>query len=129
MRFPHSNQSSDSPSEMTITESLYCSFDILSGTFSNFVMATSDGLAARRILLTLRVPIKDNLLVCLGKITKTLNKNLDTVDLRQFAFENESFRVCDWKSYRFPENVAEALAPLGLTDEELKTISEVKHNG
>lgn len=112
---------------MEIQENLYAVFDKLSGTFHHFTTATSDGLAVRNILLTLTCPLKDNVCVKLGRFDKVFNPNADEISLLNCSFiPFDDFQVVDWKVYKFPNDVAEALTPLGCTPDEIKEITRNK---
>lgn len=112
---------------MEIQENLYCVFDKLSGTFHHFTTATSDGLAVRNILLTLTCPLKDNVCIKLGRFDKVFDANSQEISLLDCAFVPiGDFQVVDWSVYKFPNDVAEALAPLGCTPDELKEITRNK---
>lgn len=105
---------------MEMKENLYCVQDTVSGNLSHFVLATSDGLACRNILLTMEVPLKDTKVFRLATVTRTLDDShcdfsVDYLDEPVFV---------SWDSYRFPNDVAEALAPLGLSHDEVVEISK-----
>lgn len=107
---------------MKVVEKLYCVLDHVSGELREFTVATSDGLAVRRILMTLRVPIKDNTVFCLGEIERNFAEDCRHVDSSCISTRLDEFRQVSWSSYRFPEDKAEALAPLGLTPDELSEV-------
>lgn len=112
---------------MEIHENLYCVFDKLSGTFHHFTIATSDGLAVRNILLTLTCPLKDNVCIKLGEFNKFIRSDAQEINLFECKFTSFSnFKIVDWSCYKFPNDVAEALAPLGCTPDELKEIARQK---
>lgn len=112
---------------MEIQENLYCVFDKLSGTFHHFTTATSDGLAVRNILLTLTCPLKDNVCLKLGRFNKVFQSDAQEISLLDCAFTAfDDFKIVDWSVYKFPNDVAEALAPLGCTPDELKEITRQK---
>lgn len=93
--------------------SLYGAWDNLSHTYIEFtVTPQNDGLAVRQILSSLRVPLKDSQLICLGSFDSEVGFH---------SFEKD-IRVVDWSCYKFPETVAEALSPLALSDSELSEI-------
>lgn len=108
-----------------MTENLYCVFDELSGNLTHFVLASSDGLAARNILMTLQVPLKDTKLLCLGSYTKDSIGNAERYSLSHVHFDLKNVRTIPWTVYKFPESVSEALSPLGLSDDE---VDEIKSN-
>lgn len=112
-------------------DSIYAVYDCLTGHFVDFCIAVSDGLAARHFLTKLRYPLADTQLVKLlncnyflpeikkdGQIIKADCPDKMKLDL--------DFKVLDWKCYKFPDTLAEALAPLDLSNEEIKEISENK---
>lgn len=112
---------------MYVQENLYCVFDKLSGTFHHFTVASNDGLAVRNILLTLTCPLKDNVCLKLGKFNKTFPSDAHEVSLLDCDFMAfEDFQEVRWDSYRFPETVAEALSPLGISADEAKEIARNK---
>lgn len=111
---------------MVLKESLYCVFDKVSGTLSHFVSATSDGLAVRQILLTLEVPLHDTVCLCFGTLEKSYSDfdmssvNLDWSKILCFNFCD--VREVSWSCYKFPADLAEALAPLGASSDEINAI-------
>ena len=112
---------------MDIQENLYCVFDKLSGTFHHFTVASNDGLAVRDILLTLSCPLKDNICLKLGKFDKAFPSDAQEVSLLDCDFQVFSgFVEVPWNSYKFPETVAQALAPLGVSPDEAKDIARRK---
>lgn len=107
---------------MEVNEYLYCVLDHVSGELREFTVATSDGLAVRRILSTLRVPLKDCTCYCVGEIARTFNESQQFIDVSNINFAGyDSFRLVDWSCYRFPESKAESLAPLGVDISELES--------
>lgn len=114
---------------MEIQENLYCVFDKLSGAFHHFTVASSDGLAVRNILITLTCPLKDNICLKLGRFDKSFPSDSQEVSLLDCSFTSfEDFEEVSWSSYHFPENVVEALAPLGVSPDEAKEIARRKIN-
>lgn len=112
---------------MEIQENLYCVFDKLSGTFHHFTTATSDGLAVRNILLTLTCPLKDNVCLKLGRFDKIFAADTQEISLSDCSFlPCGDFQIVDWSVYKFPNDVAEALAPLGCSPDEIKEITRQK---
>lgn len=90
--------------------SLYGAWDNLSHNYLVFtVTPQNDGLAVRQILSSLRVPLKDTQLICLGSFESE----------KGFHSFKKDIRVVDWSCYKFPETVADALSPLALSDIEL----------
>lgn len=108
---------------MEIIENLYCVFDSVSGEFHHFTLATSDGLAVRKILSTLTCPLKDNTVVKLGKFDRCFEPDDISVSLNSCVFMAlDDFEVVSWEKYKFPNDVADALSPLNLTSDELRDI-------
>lgn len=116
---------------MEITHKVYAVYDKVSGSFPLIFQSQSDGLACRSALSTMRFPIRDTSLYHLGDIyviiddLSSVNIDFDssvTVDWLNVP------RLVDWTSYKFPETPAEALAPLGLSPEEVVEISKAKIN-
>lgn len=93
--------------------SLYGAWDNLSHNYLEFtVTPQNDGLAVRQILSSLRVPLKDSQLICIGSFDSEIG----------FHSFDKDIRVVDWSCYKFPETVADALSPLSLSDSELSEI-------
>ena len=93
--------------------SIYGAYDNLSHNFIAFTTTPkNDGLAVRNLLSSLRVPLKDTQCICLGSFDS---------DPGFVSFEKE-LRIVDWSCYKFPETVADALSPLGVSDSELSEI-------
>ena len=107
---------------MQLNLSLYAVLDNLTGQYSEFTIAPNAGVAARNILLTLRVPLKDTQLVCLGNITSDYPNDCQSITHDYVKFQSVD-TVYDWSVYRFPENIAEAISPLGCTPDEVREIS------
>lgn len=108
-------------------EGIYCVFDTLTGRLSEFGTYPNDGIAARSILSTLRVPLKDTILLKLGVFdTSAVSPEMKEVSLSDvtFCFACPDPEVIPWTVYRFPETVSEAIAPLGVSPEEVKQIAE-----
>lgn len=110
---------------------LYCVFDKLSGKLSEFGLYSSDGLAAREILKTLRVPLKDSLLLKLFEYDKSaVTSDMKEVSLNDVRICDFNVTVIPWSVYKFPENQAEALSPLEASTkiQEIHERVEVNHN-
>lgn len=106
---------------MRSTENVYFVFDRLTGRLLFGFTSVNDTLAVRDSLLTLRVPLKDSVLLCVGSYevsfdgsAKEIDFQLDT-DLHFF----DSARVVPWNCYKFPETPAEALSLLELDSDSL----------
>lgn len=117
---------------MVLKENLYCVFDKVSGTLSHFVSATSDGLAVRQILLSLQVPLKDTICLCFGTFTKSYSDSdmlsADLVWSKILHFGSCDIREVPWSCYKFPADVAEALAPLGASPDEVNAVMKAQQN-
>lgn len=107
---------------MKLVSHLYCVYDTISKNLSHFGLYSSDGLAARSILSTLQVPLKDTQLIRLSTLQSDLDSPLDDVH----SFSPIQFEKVPWSCYKFPETVAEALSPLNLSVDELKEIVKEK---
>lgn len=103
----------------------YALFDKVSGHVTSTFIATNDGIAVRDTLLSLRVPIRDSEIYQIG----TFVQDFDTGNVGFFEsschFDVLNVpRLVSWESYKFPENVAEAVAPLGCTPDEVREITK-----
>lgn len=111
---------------MEVTEKLYCVFDKVSGNVSHFCSSTSDGLAVRTILLSFQVPLKDSVVLCFGNLHKSFSDvDMESASLNWsdcISFASTSVREVPWSSYKFPSDVADALAPLGASDDEIREV-------
>lgn len=111
---------------MEVSEKLYCVFDKVSGNVSHFCSSTSDGLAVRTILLSFQVPLKDSVVLCFGELVKTFaDDNMESTNLDWslcLNFSDFTVREVPWSSYKFPSDVADALAPLGASDDEIREV-------
>ena len=76
-------------------------------------MSENDTLAVRDVLKTLRYPLKDTELYCLGSFFRHFEENQTEIP---FSCCDVSLlskcRYVPWSCYKFPETVAEALSPL-----------------
>lgn len=120
------------PSETVLNQYLYCVFDKNSGYLSHFTIANNDALAVREILLTQTVPLKSTVCLCIGKCLshfplpeKAQLLDLDWRDTLDFEFTT-TFHEVSWSSYKFPENLEEAIKPLDITPDEFKSLLKVK---
>lgn len=113
---------------MTLTHKIYAVYDLISGHFPMLFQSQSDGLACRTALSTMRFPIRDTQLYHLGECTVEIADLESThIDFSNVSFSwNDSPRLVSWESYKFPEDVAEALAPLNLSHDEIVEISRRK---
>lgn len=108
-------------------QNFYLVYDKVSCSFDHGFSSASDFLAVRSVLSTLDVPIKDSILFCIGSFKadfdpETLEIDFECVTLSMLDF----WRVVPWSSYKFPETPADALAPLGLSPDEVKAIANRK---
>lgn len=110
----------------------YALFDKVSGHVVNTFIATNDGVAVRDTLLSLRVPIRDSEIYQIGTFTQDFDTSKGTLSELSSHLFNVSCdfdvldvpRLVSWDSYKFPENVAEAIAPLGCTPDEVREITK-----
>lgn len=115
-----------SPSELESikgTSYMYTVFDTISGRFHADCVCANDTLAVRETLSTLRVPLKDSELYCIGEVQydfKTEDKEL--VFGHHVKLTPMTPRKVPWSCYKFPETLADSLAPLGLSPDEVKVV-------
>lgn len=108
-------------------EKLYFVYDKMSGRPVHFCFALNDSMAVRNVLMTLRFTLKDHELYEIGDMKRCFDDNQQLIDVGlDVNFQFHSPRKVDWKAYRFPENVSEALAPLGASPEEISAIANAK---
>lgn len=114
---------------MTNSYHVYGVFDKVAGIFGIFFHSKTDGLAARTALSTLRFPIRDSELYQLGSYEVVFETDSALVD----DFESsvrfswlEKPRLVPWDSYKFPEDISDALAPLNLSQSEVAEIARNK---
>lgn len=107
-------------------EGIYCVFDTLTGRIRELATYPNDGIAARAILSTMRVPLQDTILLKIGTYdTSSVTPDMKKVSLLDVVFNLFSRpEVIPWSAYKFPETVAEALAPLDASPEEIKQAAE-----
>lgn len=110
---------------------IYAVYDKYTHNFVAFHTAISDGMASRYFLSSLRFPIRDTQLIRIGSFVKEDVKIKDN-ECIPTEFNNKTFipefNSVSWESYKFPETVAEALAPLNLSASEISEISRNKIN-
>lgn len=95
-------------------DSVYMAYDVISHYPIFFFVARSDSEAVRKAMLSLRVPLRDSCLYELGSFRVDLNfANFSAL---------KKLRHVPWSSYKLPENMAESLAPLGCSSEEIQEI-------
>lgn len=93
---------------------VYMAYDDISHYPIFFFVARNDSEAVRKAMLSLRVPLKDSSLYQIGAFNPDDSKaNFETL---------KSLRFIPWSSYRLPENIAEALAPIGASPSEIEEI-------
>lgn len=110
---------------MELKFNLYALYDKVSDTLVDTFIAQSDGVAVRKTLLTLRVPIRDSEIYQIG----TISRFIETDKLSDFKSSVgfgyiASPRLVSWESYKFPENIADAVAPLGCSPDEVCEITK-----
>lgn len=111
---------------MKIKQNLYAVFDKTSGFLHEFTLATNDAMAARNVLLTLRVPLKDSELIFLGVYSADIPDNCKQGSLSfdlNASFNLSSSHLVPWSVYKFPDSVSEAVAPLDCTLDEVREIT------
>lgn len=112
---------------VTTKENLYCVFDKLSGHITQFFTRSSDAIAVRDVIFTLSYPLKDSTLLKFGSFECTVPAGEIVANaLDCFSNCNWNLQIVPWDSYKLPETKAEALAPLGLSPDEVKKLSEKK---
>ena len=117
---------------MKIKSKHYIVFDKVSGQIILSLTSQNDTLAVRDSLMTMRVPLKDCELYQVADIVSDFDSHSNEIKFG-FDFKYNSLsspRFVSWSCYKFPESPAEALAPLGLSNEELNQLvsNEVKND-
>lgn len=103
----------------------YALYDKVSDHVLSTFVATNDGVAVRDVLLSLRVPIRDSEIYQIGTFTHEANPDGSSSFTLSCSFQTlPAPRLVSWDSYKFPENVAEAVAPLGCTPDEVREITK-----
>lgn len=96
------------------SENFYIVFDRVAGRILLSVTAPNDSIAVRNSLSTLRVPLKDSELYCIGKTEFNFSNESQSVSFGfDFKYIPTEIRRVDWSVYSFPDSPAEALSPLG----------------
>ena len=97
----------------TITK-IYAAFDTLSGRILDMVQADSDSHAVRELLLSMKVPLRDTDVYCLGTVNSQYPNDIPKVSFSSLTFSwfDKPVQV-PWSAYSFPESLAEAISPLG----------------
>lgn len=111
---------------MELKFNLYCLYDKVSDTVVSTFISQSDGVAVRNTLLTLRVPIRDSEIYQIGEMSRFIENDKIKDFESSTAFVLCEPRLVSWECYKFPENVAEAVAPLGCTPDEVREITKNK---
>lgn len=113
---------------------LYCQYDRTTGSTSFYQVADNNARAILNILHATTIPLTQSDLLCLAEVHSKLprheqNKvpNLDFKDTLEYTFYDKP-RLVEWSEARFPETEAEALAPLGLSDDDTKSIIDDYHS-
>lgn len=103
--------------QMHSKHNIYVVYDKLSGFLKHMYLAENDTLAVRDVLSTLRFPLKDTELYCIGTFDRSFDENQLEIP---FASCDVTFldkcRFVPWSCYKFPENIGEALAPLDCSE-------------
>lgn len=110
-------------------EFLYCLFDHVSGKTMYYQVAPNDSRAILELLHCTRVPLKDSCILRLGE----LSTSLPDISPSSTPFYNPNSSlsfdfysspvIVDWSACKLPENKADALAPLGLSPDEVAQIT------
>lgn len=99
--------------QMHTKHNIYVVYDKLSGFLKYMYLSENDTLAVRDVLATLRFPLKDTELYCIGTFDRSFEENQLEIP---FSSCDVTFlskcRFVPWSCYKFPETVAEALEPL-----------------
>lgn len=95
-------------------DSVFMAYDNVSHYPLFFFVARNDSEAVRKAMLSLRVPLKDSSIFQVG--------SFDPDDKTANFFPLKNLRLVPWSSYRLPENMAESLAPLGASPDEIQEI-------
>lgn len=99
--------------QMKTNHNIYVVYDKLSGFLKYMYLAENDTLAVRDVLSTLRFPLKDTELYCIGTFKRFFEENQLEIPFSSCdATFLEKIRFVPWSCYKFPETVAEALEPL-----------------
>ena len=93
---------------------LYAAFDTLTGRFHDIVQGDTPAHGIRNLLLSMKVPLKDTELYCLGEITSDYPDDIEKVPISSLDIVYyPKPKLCSWKNYSLPETVADAISPLG----------------
>lgn len=99
--------------QMTSKHNIYVVYDKLSGLLNYMSLAENDTLAVRNVLSTLRFPLKDSELYCIGSFNRFFEENQLEIPFSSCDVHFlDKCRFVPWSCYKFPETVAEALEPL-----------------
>lgn len=115
--------------QMHTKHNIYCVYDKLSGLLVHMCLAENDTLAVRNTLSTLRFPLKDTELYCIGTFGRSFEENQTEIPFSSCdaTFLNKC-RFVPWSCYKFPETVAEALSPLECEELIDKVAQETNNN-
>lgn len=106
---------------------VYAVYDKYFGSFSSMFVAENDALACRLAFTSLRVPLKDSDLYCLGDFVRTIpfgeHGKIDPIPFSLDLNWYSSPRFVSWDNYRLPETIADAVAPLGLSPDEVAELT------
>lgn len=106
-----------------ISSNYYVVFDKIAGHFIFGFEESNDTLAVRSALLSLRCPLRDTALYCLGSCSRSADTSLKEFQFGvDFSFSSCTPRLVPWNCYKLPETPAESLKELGLTSSELSEI-------
>lgn len=108
---------------------LYCLFDKVTGNCLYYSESENDGSYVRKLIQCTTIPFTQSIPLCLGSVVRGV-KQFDPSDVTYFDwFDTVSYdfykipRQVDWSSCKLPEGKAEAIAPLGLSADEVAEIT------
>lgn len=108
---------------------LYCLFDKVTGECLYYSESENDGSYVRKLIQRTIVPLTQSIPLCLGSVTRSFLQldpskpfELDWSDTVKYEFY-EKPRQVDWSSCRLPETKADAIAPLGLSADEVAELT------
>lgn len=108
--------------------SLYALYDKVAKRCSHFMLAQNDAMYVRELVahrVAFPLNFSDTVPVCLGTLDFG---NIDDISFSEndFDFDPATAHFVSWTSWKYPESPADLLAPLGVSAEEARQISERK---
>lgn len=108
---------------------LYCLFDKVTGNCLYYSESENDGSYVRKLIQCTTIPFTQSVPLCLGSVFRSV-KQFDPSNVTDFNwFDTVKYefyktpRQVDWSSCKLPENQADAIAPLGLSPDEVIEIT------